>query len=431
MKKTNKQRAAQLILSILIAVALWIYLDTELVTKTTLDVKNIPVEFADEHTTLADRGFMLLSGYDTTVDLKLEGSRNVLYELNEKAIRVVADTSSITSTGTQTLNYTVYYPRNGITTKSASADNITVTVGELYTKEVPVYCDVVGDVAGGYFMGEVSIDVSTISLHAQREELLNVSYAKVKVSASGAIDTITETLEYTLYDYNDVPVENSNIRSATKVIQVTVPVRTTKVIPLELNLVGGGTTTDAVDYEVSPQTVTLVGERKTLDSIASIVLDKLYVEDLQPYQTFTYDIKPPVGTTLSTDDPATALVTVSVNGAGERTLQVEGITCINVPDGFKATPLESTITVTVWGLQESLDTLESKDVQVSADLSEISEAGIHTVPVKIIVNGYEDIIPKGTYQVTVSVEVREPEETEDTQQTAKPSQNKDTQKKTT
>ena len=68
----------------------------------TLKVKNVPVEFSGEDTTLADRGLMLLSGYDTTVDLVIKGPRNELRKLDRSKIRIVANTSNIKEAGSQT-----------------------------------------------------------------------------------------------------------------------------------------------------------------------------------------------------------------------------------------------------------------------------------------------------------------------------------------
>ena len=73
MKKNDASRKAlRIIGSILVAIALWIYVDTVTSPEVTLKVKNVPVEFSGEDTTLADRGLMLLSGYDTTVDLVIK-----------------------------------------------------------------------------------------------------------------------------------------------------------------------------------------------------------------------------------------------------------------------------------------------------------------------------------------------------------------------
>lgn len=411
MEKSKNRKVWQIIIAILTAIVLWVYVDNQVATDATMSVKGIPVEFTGEDTTLAGKNLMLLSGYDTTIDLKLEGPRRVLYQMNTDAIRLVADTSGIETTGVQTLTYSVVYPdnisRSSVSVKSASAYTVTVTVGELYTKEVPVYCDVNGEVAEGYFMGELQMDVSTLVLRAQREDLLNVSYAKVEVNAGGATRTLIQALEYTLYDYNDVPVENSNIRSATKLVQITLPVRTVKVIPLRIELVG--TPEDAaenVQYAISPAAVGVIGEEDTLAAIDSIVLDRIYAEDIEGYQTFSYDIKAPVGTTLADDAETVASVTVIVNGAKEVILKVEDITCENVAEGLKAAA-DTAFNVTVWGMTDVIDAMTAEDLQVRVDLADVTEAGTYELPAIVTLRGGSKATVMGEYTVSVTVTERE------------------------
>ncbi len=62
-----------------------------------------------------------------------------------------------------------------------------VTVGRLYTKEVPV--ENVRSSARwlrGYFTGDVVLDPEVLTLRAQRDDLLNVSCAKLTVDINGA-----------------------------------------------------------------------------------------------------------------------------------------------------------------------------------------------------------------------------------------------------
>lgn len=414
MEKSKNRKVWQFVIAILTAIILWVYVDNQVTTDAILSVKDVPVEFTGEDTTLANKNLMLLSGYDTTIDLKLEGPRRVLWQMNTDAIRIVADTSSIDSTGVQTLSYTIVYPdnvsRNAISVKSASAYTVTVTVGELYTKEVPVYCDVNGEVAEGYFAGDLQIDTKTLVLHAQREDLLNVSYAKVEVNAGGATRTLIQTLEYTLYDYNDVPVVNNNIRSATKLVQITLPVRTMKVIPLRMELVGTPEDgADNVQYDINPASIQVIGEEDTLAAIESIVLDRIYVEDLAAYQTFSYDIKVPVGTALAENEPAVAMVTVVVNNAKEAILNVEEVTCENVAEHLKASvdlPLE----ITVWGEATAVEAIEAADVQVRVDLTDVTEIGTYELPAVVTLDGSRKVAVKGNYMVSVTVTERDGEQ---------------------
>lgn len=98
-----------------------------------------------------------------------------------------------------------------------------MTVGELYTKEVPVECQVIGEVAEGYFTGDVVLDPEVLTLRAQRDDLLNVSCAKLTVDISGATRSVVQTVDVQLYDYDGNLVENSNIRTSASLIQANVP----------------------------------------------------------------------------------------------------------------------------------------------------------------------------------------------------------------
>ena len=415
MEKKNR-KVVQIVLAVLITLALWCYMEFYDSPNSELVVKDIPVEFTNEDTILAENGLMLLSGYDTTVDLTLQGKRWVLTKIDPAEVRVVADTSGITAAGVQTLNYTYILP-NGISPsdvsiKSRSIYNITVTVGTLYSKPVPVEVEVKGQVADGYFTGDITIDPQTLTLRAEREDMLNVHHAKVTVNLAGATSTLIKTLEYTLYDANDVPVYNDNIRASTKLIQVTVPVRTTKTVQLEMDLVG----TDlmkSVSVDIKPASVTLVGEGSTLDTINKVTLDRIYVEDLVPGLNgpFSYTIKLPAGVTTS-DGTSEAIVTVAIDGTTEGTVTLDTINCEGVADGLKAEvtdPLE----VTLWGDEDEIQKVTAADIRARVDLSEITEAGDYVLPVTVTASTESGVTVRGSYEVTVHVTRREASSTDD------------------
>ena len=69
----NRSKTVQVIISILVALALWVYVDVEKAPERTKTIRDVPVEFSGENTTLADKNLMLLSGYDTTIDLTIRG----------------------------------------------------------------------------------------------------------------------------------------------------------------------------------------------------------------------------------------------------------------------------------------------------------------------------------------------------------------------
>ena len=282
---------------------------------------------------------------------------------------------------------------------------ITVTVGELDSKEVPIQCEIVGSVADGFMAGELTLDPEVLLLRGQRDDLLNVSYAKVRLDITGADKTVVQALEFELYDHNDVKIENSAIRSSEKLIGATMPVSTVKEVPLRVNFVEAvGATMETVDYTISPATVKLVGEKARLDEIDSIVLDTLYVQDLEDSQSLTYTIPVPEDVTIA-DGVDTATVTVVVRGVTERTLTVSRFTFENVPEGMTATAETESLNVRLRGLTAEVNALTAENVHIVADLSGLTGAGVHTVPVTIRIEGYENIGIKGSYQMVVDLKV--------------------------
>lgn len=408
----SRNKVLQVIASILVAVAIWVYVDVEKAPERTKTIRDIPVEFSGESTTLADKNLMLLSGYDTTVDLTIKGTKRELVKINKDNVRLVASTSSIDSVGVHTLRWDVVYP-DGVQSSALSVDwaskyKVTVTVGELYTKEVPVNCVVTGTVADGYFTGETVLDPTTLVLRGQRDDLLNVAYAKLTVDISDATRSVIQTESVQLYDNDDNPVDNSNIRTNASLIQAKVPVLTTKEVSLAVELSGvPGSARQSIKTTITPSSVRLIGEADVLENIDEIVLATLYIEDLDIWQQNSYVVTAPDGTWLANSNEV-ATVEITMEGIEEKTVTVDTFSYTNVPSGLYA-EVQDTLDVRLWGLSEELAELKADAITATVDLSSVTETGSCRVPVTVTVSGYRDVAVKGSYEVTVYVTDTQPE----------------------
>ena len=403
----NRSKVVRIVISILVAIAMWLYVDLERAPERTMTIRDIPVEFPGENTTLADKNLMLLSGYDTTIDLKIRGPKRELVKMNRDNVRVIASTSSIDSVGVHQLDWTVSFPdgvvRTNVSVEKASLSQITVTVGELYTKEVPVECHVVGEVAEGYFTGDVVLDPEVLTLRAQRDDLLNVSCAKLTVDISGATRSVVQTVDVQLYDYDGNPVENSNIRTNTSLIQAKVPVLTTREVELAVEFSGvPGAAMNSIKCDITPKTVRLNGEADVLDSIDKLVLATLHVDDLELHQQNSYVVTPPDGTWLvNGNEVATADITLE--GIEEKSLTATSIEFDKLPSGLYAIAPDGGLTVRLWGLSEEIEAVTAENLRVIADMSAVTGQGTVTVPVTVTISGFNDVTVRGTYELTVTV----------------------------
>lgn len=403
----NRSKVVRIVISILVAIAMWLYVDLERAPERTMTIRDIPVEFSGENTTLADKNLMLLSGYDTTIDLKIRGPKRELVKMNRDNVRVIASASSIDSVGVHQLDWTVSFPdgvvRTNVSVEKASLSQITVTVGELYTKEVPVECHVVGEVAEGYFTGDVVLDPEVLTLRAQRDDLLNVSCAKLTVDISGATRSVVQTVDVQLYDYDGNPVENSNIRTNTSLIQAKVPVLTTREVELAVEFSGvPGAAMNSIKCDITPKTVRLNGEADVLDSIDKLVLATLHVDDLELHQQNSYVVTPPDGTWLvNGNEVATADITLE--GIEEKSLTATSIEFDKLPSGLYAIAPDGGLTVRLWGLSEEIEAVTAENLRVIADMSAVTGQGTVTVPVTVTISGFNDVTVRGTYELTVTV----------------------------
>ena len=405
---SKKRKVVRIAISILAAIAIWLYVDLVRQPSVPMKVKDIPVEFSGESTTLADKGLMLLSGYDTTIDLTLKGPRRQLWQIDKDDIRIVVDTSSITEVGSQSLTYQVIYPdgvsKNSITVDWASAYRVTVTVGELYSTEVPLVCEVTGTPKKDFYAEDPILDTNKILLHGQRDDLINISYAKVTVDVTGSDKSYENALAFKLYDYNNIEVDNAAIRPTVKLVQVRVPIKTTKEVPLEMIVrESAGSTRDQVNFSIDPKSVTLAGEKDVLDAIQSIALDTVYLQDISESQTMYYEILAPEKTEIVGDNHS-ATVTFTVTGVTEKTVTVSHFQVERVPEGFTGICTTESIQVTIRGLATEIEAVTEDNIIAVIDFSSLTAEGEYTLPVNIVVNGYKNISAKGTYQVNVKLD---------------------------
>lgn len=403
------KRALYIILSVVIAVGIWAYVD---------DVKDygvysrtytLPVTFAGETTTLADRGLMLLDDSETSIKLKFEGSRKLIAELEPTQVHVQVDLSDVTETGKQNLSYKIIYPSNkffrGISSVSASAYTVFVDVGELYSKSVEIRCDIQGEVADGYIAGAVKTVPEKLELRGQQEDVDKVSYAKVVLDIDAADESVTKSLNYQLYDKNDKVIKyTGNIHPIVNLIKVTLPVNIVKELPLKVKFTeSAGASLSNVSYTISPETITVSGPAEKLKGVNEIILSEFDLAKLSGSSEYHYAITVPQGCeNLSGVTKAT--VKIAFKDLSTSTLDVKNIKCENIPDGKTVTILTDEIPVKLRGKAEDLKAVTADAVQIVADLSDVSSAsGSYTVPATVKIDTDGDVGVVGSYQIKITI----------------------------
>ena len=409
MEQTKGRRAFCIGLSILIALLVWFYANDD--TEIEISVNDVPIEFTNEDTTLADKGLMLLSNEEETIDLKLSMPRSTYFKLDPGKIRIVVDLSSVTTTGTQTITYSVLYPRgprgellsSSITQKEPTVRSTTIEIGELFRKNVEIRCKVVGNVAEGYIAGTIEMLPETLEVRGQQADIMQISYAQVTLDIENASSTVVELLDYELYDFNDQLIESKNIHPMSENVQVTMPVLKVKDVPLTVNFIeSAGSRLENYTYTLSHSSITLSGDATQMAGISEISLGTLALEDVQGSETLTYDILIPDGVN-NLSGITSATLTISSGDISTKEVEATHFSYENFSGDHTVTVVTSSLPVTLRGSASDLEAIYGSAVHVIADLSDIAaDSGSYTVPARIEVSGY-DVGAVGTYEVTVHI----------------------------
>ena len=414
-EKKNPQKILYILLSVLVALAIWFYVDefgdngnARLVEQ---EVTGIPIEYLREGV-LADRGLMLLDdSTSTTVDLTLEGTRRLVTQLDRDKIRVTADLSTVTNPGTQSIELDVSYSEwkfnNSIVIKKRSISRAIVNITELSSKEVSVRCELVGNIAEGYSAGQIQLSQDTIEIRGQEKDIQPVSYAKVTLNIGrDAEETVSKTLTCHFYDENDRLLSDEKILLSSGQIKATLPVYVTKDLALGVAFKEApGADMENLTYTISPNFITVSGESSKLKNVNMIVLGEFDLLDLvgKDAASHSYSIVIPEGC-QNLSGVTRATLEASFKDMAVSRVSTSLFQYLNEPEGKTVTVLQDSISVKVFGKAETVAEIKPEDITLIIDLNDYSgAAGTYTVPafVDIISNG--DIGVAGTYEVQLKI----------------------------
>lgn len=400
-----KRKILHLLLSVLIAFALWIYVVTVVSPESEATFYNIPVVLNNE-SVLVGKGLMVTSEDEPTVTLQLKGNRTDLNNLKNSDITVVADLSRINEAGNQSLSYNVSFTGgNAFEIMNQTPGHITLDVVEWTTKDVQVVPVYTGTLDLDYidYRDQLEMDYQTVSITGPKAVVDQITQAAVEVNLDGRVETVSESLRYTLCDENGEPVDATSITTNVAEVTVTLKVLRVKEVPLLLEVsYGGGATaaTSAVtqDYE----TIKVAGSEKMLDDLDSLTIGSVDLATISEAAEMTFDIVLPTGVE-NLSGITRVNVTVDFPGLAVKTLNVGKIFVSGTPKGVTYEIGTKMVPVTVRGPETLIEDITESNITILIDLSE-AQLGENRVTAKVMFDtAYGEVGAIGSYSVNVTL----------------------------
>lgn len=405
----KKNKIVSLLLSILIALCLWIYVVTVVTPEDTQWVYNIPVTFENEDGLFSDRNLTLTEGRTQTVNLKFRGNRQDLQKLSSANVTVTANLNEIEGPGQWQLSYDYVLPENvspnDISVEDRSCSTLSIVVDKLAVKEIEVRARFEGDVAEGYMPEAIELERDSLTISGPQDVVSQVEYAQVVLERTNVSKTVSDTLSYVYMNEDGEQVDGEELHCDVDKINVMMVVNMVKEVPLTVQYIsGGGATEENVMETIEPSTVTIKGSAEDLEGLNSLSIAKIDLSTVQSTYSASYNIVIPDGMTIMSED--TASVSIELRGLSEKTFRVNNMEMANAPESEEllATIGTTSLQVKLRGPTEVMDTVSSSNVRAVADLSFLgSSTGMFSVPVTIYVDGFSDVGAMGSYSVMVSI----------------------------
>lgn len=386
--QTVNNKFLSFILSLVLALGIWLYVITVVSPESQDTFKNIPVEMQNV-SYLEERGLMITSISHTSVSLRLSGNRTDLIRLNSENIRVTADVFNIHEPGVHEVPYTVAYPgtipNGAIEIQSRSPDTIQVVVERKITKKLDIEVNYKGSVANGFSedRANVQLDTNIVTVSGPESILNNVSSARIYIDVSGRTETFTAFCSVTIYDTSGAVVSADTVSADINSVKVTLQVKMFKEVPLVFdNVYGGGATESNTTVSISHPTIKIAGHKNLIEGITQITVGKLDLAQIPNNTQKVFNISLPEGVSNESGIHEVT-VTVSYRGLVTKQLDVSNFQAVSVPQGMSVLFSTEVLTVTLRGPEEDLSELSAEDIIVSVDFTNYRE-GTFTVSAVIV-----------------------------------------------
>lgn len=406
-----KSKFVTALLSLAIAFGLWMYVTSTVSTEDSRTYYDVPVTFVGE-TAMTDRNLMVTAGTNATVDLRIAGPRSELDKLNKNNITVKVDLATVYDPGIQEMSYNFSFPGDvsgsDLKVESRSPENVTITVDNRKSEEVPVKVVYEGSVPENFICDtdNAVLDNQFITVAGPETVLEQIDHARIEVNLDDRTETISEAFVYTLCDAEGRAVNVEKITTHVAEVRLDLKIQYYKEIKLVYTLVeGGGANQSNTTIELKPATIRVSGGEAVLADLNEINLGTINLAEIPAATQLTYPVNLPDGVTNLTG-VTEVIADIQFIGLGSKELTVDQFQVVNVPEELKCELVTEALKITLRGPKTLISTLTEENVTVTVDLT---GREVSTTP--IAVNGtitfsderFASIGAVGTIPVTVTL----------------------------
>lgn len=272
MKKIWESEYFLIIISVFIAVLLWIYVvyDKNPIFETWL--RDIPVEYINQSADFESGKLVILDGQEKTADLKIRGRRSALSAAKSSSVICSVDMSAVTKDGSYIIPLSVNTGVDGAELVQKSPYSVTLTVDKVVTEERRVTVSSTGQPKSGYVLDRIESEPQIIKLTGPQSLIRNVASASAAADVTDASEDVQGLYMIKLYDSDNKEITDERISKNIEYCDVKCHIayaRTVDITPLLSAETNGRGEAITVSSTV-PSSLTIVGAKDKIDGINEV-----------------------------------------------------------------------------------------------------------------------------------------------------------------
>lgn len=279
-QKSKNNNIWMKVLSVFIAVLIWIIVANTNDPVVSKRFSNVPVEIENEDA-LTDNGYAyeILEGDEVSFTIK--GKKSVVSNMTLMDFNVVADFSKLSLTDAVPIDVVAKKYEDQLEISLGNVNTMKIKKDEIMSVSVPVNVSVSGQVAEGYYVGTMNATPNLIKVTGPKNLLSQAKEIRAEVNVDGIAKDITTSAKPVLYDKDGSVIESNQINMDAFNISVSVELWKTKKVEVKLDYEGepaSGYVITSFDYE--PKTVLVAASEDVYEDLEYLELPMISLDNV-------------------------------------------------------------------------------------------------------------------------------------------------------
>lgn len=271
MKKLFDNDKFLAILSLMIAVVLWMMVISQRNPQTDYMLRSIPITFLHETQMLENHDLNIISKSHTSVDVEITGRLSEVYDVLSSDVSVMADLSGIATTGAHDIPLKVEIAKAGVSVKSVSLENVRIVSDYIIKNRREIEIKYFNDLPEGLEIESTNLSVSSITIEGPQTALKQVAKAIAVIDLSEVKESKSVECDLQLVDSEENVVAQDGLSLSSTKATVDIKVLQSKEVPVQVVLDGEvNTEAQGITVVSHPTTVVVKGDVETMKGLEKI-----------------------------------------------------------------------------------------------------------------------------------------------------------------